>query len=236
MAKLLHLISEETLQYAVFLSLSAVVFILAGITYFSNNASFQRFFGRLNPLLMVLIVFLLGLALFTYLLNDGQFAVYQQGNFKGLLLALLIPVAFGVVIIIVDRMSPFPINMNIPYPVSLTFYPVMGYVAEILFHILPFCLVYFGLGAVLGEASNEKIIWVSILVAALIEPIFQVVFMLGQDPVWKVAYVGIHIFVFSLVQLLLFKRFDFITMYVFRLSYYAIWHILWGHLRLNLLF
>jgi hypothetical protein len=51
-----------------------------------------------------------------------------------------------------------------------------------------------------------------------------------------VAYVGLHIFLIGLVQLLLFTRYDFITMYTFRLSYYAIWHILWGHLRLNLIF
>jgi hypothetical protein len=232
----LNLISEETLQYVVFLVLSAIVLILTGITTLSNRSSFQRYFGKINPLLAVFIVFIIGLILFSYLLYDGQFAVYRQGNFKGLLLAVALALPFGAVIIIVDRISPFPINMNAPFPVSLAFYPVMGYVAEIIFQILPFCLVYFGLGAVLGEASNVKIIWVSILVAALIEPIFQVVFMLGQDPVWKMAYVGLHVFLFSLVQLLLFKRYDFMTMYVFRLSYYAIWHILWGHLRLNLLF
>jgi len=236
LAKLLDLISEETLQYVVFLGLSAIVLILTGITTLSNRSSFQKYFGKINPLLAVFIVFVIGLILFSYLLYDGRFAVYRQGNFKGLLLAVALAVPFGVVIILVDRMSPFPIDTNVPFPDSLTFYPVMGYVAEILFQILPFCLVYFGLGAALGEASNDKIIWVSILVAALIEPIFQVVFMRGQDPVWKMAYVGLHVFLISLVQLLLFRRYDFISMYVFRLSYYAIWHILWGHFRLNLLF
>jgi hypothetical protein len=236
LGKLWNLISEERLQYVVYLSLSAIVFILTSITYLSNSTSFRRFFGRFNPLLVVIIVFVLGLILFSYLLYDGQFAVYRVGNFKGLLLALVLPVPFAVVIILIDRISPFPININIPFPDSITFYPVMGYVAEILFHVLPFCLVYFSLGAFLGNASNTRIIWISILVAALIEPIFQVAFMVGRDPIWKVAYVGLHIYLFSFVQLLLFKRYDFITMYAFRLSYYALWHILWGHLRLNLLF
>ena len=236
MEKLWNLISEEKLQYIVYLSLSAIVFILTIITYFSNSASFRRFFGRINPLLVVFVVFVLGLILFSYLLYDGQFAVYRTGNFKGLLLALVLPVPFAVVVILVDRLSPFPMNMNIPYPDSLAFYPVMGYVAEIIFHVLPFCLVYFSLGTLLGEANQARIILISILVAALIEPIFQVAFMVGQDPIWKMAYVGLHLFLFSFVQLLLFKRYDFITMYTFRLSYYALWHVLWGHLRLNLLF
>ena len=236
MAKLWSLISEQIFQYSIFLSLSVVIFILTAITYISNRASFTRYFGRINPLLAVFIVFIIGLILFTYLLYDGQFAVYRPGNYRGLLLALLLALPFGAVIVLVDRASPFPIDTNVLYPDSLAFYPVMGYVVEILFHILPFCLVYFGLGALLGDVSNARIIWISILVAALIEPIFQVAFMVGRDPVWKVAYVGLHIFLFGLVQLLLFKRYDFITMYTFRLSYYLIWHILWGHLRLSLLF
>jgi hypothetical protein len=236
MAKLWSLISEQAFQYSVFLGLSAVVFALTVITYISNRPSFERFFGRINPLLVVFLVIIIGLILFTYLLHDGKFAVYQQGNYKGLLLAVVLALPFGAVIILVDRMSSFPINTNILYPNSLTFYPVMGYVVQILFHILPFCLVYFSLGKLLGEASIERIIWVSILVAALIEPIFQITFMLGRDPSWKVAYVGLHIFLIGLVELLLFRHYDFITMYTFRLSYYFLWHILWGHLRLKLLF
>lgn len=236
MDKLWNLIAEERLQYIVYLSLSAIVLILTVITYLSSSVSFRRYFGRLNPLLVVFIVFVLGLILFSYLLYDGQFSVYKAGNFKGLLLAVVLPVPFAILIILVDRIAPFPIDTNVLFPDSVTFYPVMGYVAEILFHVLPFCLVYFGLGALLGDTDSTRIIWISILVTALIEPIFQMVFMLGQDPIWKVAYVGFHIFLFALVQLLLFRRYDFITMYTFRLSYYFLWHVLWGHLRLNLLF
>jgi hypothetical protein len=236
LTKLWSLISKQVFQYSVFLGLSAVVFVLTGITYVSNKISFQRFFGRINPFLAVFIVFLIGMILFTYLLSDGQFAAYQPGNYKGLLLAALLALPFGIVIILVDRASPFPIDTNIPYPDSLSFYPVMGYVAEILFLLLPFCLAYFGLGLLLGKANSTRIIWISILFAALFEPIFQISFMVGRDPIWKVAYVGLHIYLLSLVQLLLFKRYDFITMYTFRLSYYFLWHILWGHLRLSILF
>jgi hypothetical protein len=236
MAKLWSLISEQIFQYSVFLGLSVIIFILTGITYISNRASFAKYFGRINPLLAVFIVFIIGLILFTYLLDDGLFAVYRPGNYRGLLLAVVLALPFGAAIILVDRAAPFPIDTNVLYPDSLAFYPVMGYVVEIIFHILPFCLVYFGFGKLLGDASSNTIIWISILVAASLEPIFQAAFMVGQDPVWKVAYVGLHIFLIGLVQLLLFTRYDFITMYTFRLSYYAIWHILWGHLRLNLIF
>ena len=40
----------------------------------------------------------------------------------------------------------------------------------------------------------------------------------------------------QLAQLLIFKKYDFNSMYAFRLVYYLFWHIGWGHLRLRLLF
>jgi hypothetical protein len=185
--------------------------------------------------LVVSIVVVLGLILFSYLLSSGQFAVYERGNPKRFLLAIALAVPFAAVIILVDRRAPFPVDTNVPFPDSIPFYPIMGYVAEVLFHILPFCLVYFVLGVLLGKASNTSIIWISILISALIEPVFQVVFGEGQ-PVWAVAYVGLHVFLIGLAEILLFRRYDFITMYAFRLAYYALWHVLWGHLRLDLLF
>jgi hypothetical protein len=234
--RFLNLAAGERLQFTIYFGLSALVFILTLISYISSRASFEKYFGRINPLLAVLIVFIIGLILFTFLLYDGQFAVYKPGNYKGLLLAVVLALPFGITIMFIDRASPFPIDTNVPYPDSLAFYPVMGYVVEIVFHILPFCLVYFGLGKLLGDASSNKIIWISILVAASLEPIFQATFMVGRDPAWKVAYVGLHIFLIGLVQLLLFRRYDFITMYTFRITYYFLWHILWGHIRLSLLF
>jgi len=50
------------------------------------------------------------------------------------------------------------------------------------------------------------------------------------------AYVGLHVFLINLLQLWLFKRYDLISMYSFRLAYYLLWHIGWGHVRLKLRF
>lgn len=235
-AKLWRLISEEPFQYLLFLSLSGIVLILTGIAYSASSTSFQKYFGRIYPLAVVFVVFILGLILFAFLLLDGQFAIYRGGNFKGIVVAVGLAVPLAAIIILVDRRSPFPVDMNVAYPASLFFYPAIGYVVELLFHILPFCLLYFILGFLTGESGNTRIIWASILTVALIEPIFQVVFTAGGNTNWVVAYVGLHLFLFNFIQLLLFRRYDFITMYSFRLSYYFLWHIIWGHLRLKLLF
>jgi len=230
------LASEESLQYGVFIGLSLIVFVLTGMIYQSSRSSFQRFFGSLNPLLAVLIVIILGLSLLSFLLYKTQLAIYSQSDVKGRLLAAGLALLFAVVMILVDRAVVFPADLNVPFPHSLAFYPVMGYVAEIIFHVLPLVLLYFFLNALLGEMSPARLLWVSILIVALIEPIFQIRPFAGQYSNWTVASVGLHIFLLNLVQLLIFRRYDFVTMYSFRLVYYLLWHILWGHLRLSLLF
>jgi hypothetical protein len=45
-----------------------------------------------------------------------------------------------------------------------------------------------------------------------------------------------HILAINLAGLFLFRRFGFLPMYALRLFYYLIWHILWGYLRLSVLF
>ena len=45
-----------------------------------------------------------------------------------------------------------------------------------------------------------------------------------------------RVFVIAVLQLYVFRRFDFASMYSFRLVYYAWWHILWGTIRLSVLF
>ena len=50
------------------------------------------------------------------------------------------------------------------------------------------------------------------------------------------AYVAAFVFVFTLVELYIYRRYDFVSMYSFRLAFYIWWHIIWGYLRLQWLF
>jgi hypothetical protein len=62
---------------------------------------------------------------------------------------------------------------------------------------------------------------------ALLEPVFQLQFGFAETvPLWAAVYVGLNIFVINLAQLLLFRRYDFVTMYAFRLVYYLQWHVI----------
>jgi putative Mn2+ efflux pump MntP len=83
MEKVMELISNQRLQYLVFLGLSTGIAVLIGIVYASNHLLFQRFFGRINPLVAFLLIFFVGVILLSFLLSQGWFAIYERENLKG---------------------------------------------------------------------------------------------------------------------------------------------------------
>jgi hypothetical protein len=140
--------------------------------------------------------------------------------------------------ILVDLKVVFPPDINVLFPESVLFYPAMGFFAEILFHVLPLSVLLFSLTSIFRNLSYENIVWICILIVALLEPIYHTIPMGSSNryPLWAIVYVGLHVFLINLTQLLIFRRYDFISMYSFRLVYYLFWHIGWGYLRLRLLF
>lgn len=128
-------------QLQIFLAISFVVAIHTGILYFRNESLIQTFFGKLNPLLAVLIINLLGTVLSFFLFSRGWFVVYKAGNYKGFLVAAGLAALLGLGIIMVDLKVIFPEDVNRPFPDSLFFYLVFGYVVEVIFHMLPLALL-----------------------------------------------------------------------------------------------
>jgi hypothetical protein len=237
MTKFFALISAERNQVLVFFGISLVIAILTGILYLRNAPIFQPFFGKINPLIAIFTIIFLGTILLTFLLSRGWFAIYKVGNFKGLLVAASIATLLGLAMILVDLKFVFPADINRPFPDSLFFYPVFGYVVEVVFHLLPLALFLTLLTLIFKGLDFDKTAWLCIFMVALLEPIFQTI--LGSSrayPTWVTGYVFLHIFLINLFQLLIFKRYDFVSMYSFRLVYYLIWHIAWGYARLKLLF
>ena len=236
MTMIKELISREWLQYQVYLGLCIAVMGLTGIIYFMNNQPFERFIGGINPLLAGMLIILLGGILFTFLLSRGWFAIYKKENLKGLYRSCGLAAIFGVIMILVDLKIVFPADTNILFPASLLFYPAIGFFVEIFFHVLPLTLLIVTLTSLFRNLLYENIIWISILLVALLEPIYQTIWLDNRYPIWAVAYVGLHVFLINLSQLIILKRYDFISMYSFRLVYYLFWHIGWGYIRLKLLF
>jgi hypothetical protein len=69
------------------------------------------------------------------------------------------------------------------------------------------------------------------------EPLVQVGGQLRDaDLLLRNVFVCAHVFAFNFTEFLLYRRHGFVSMFSFRLAYYLFWHIIWGTLRLTLLF
>jgi hypothetical protein len=237
MAKVFELISSELLQFVVYLALALASVICTGILYTHNKHIYQAFFGRINPVVVMVVVSILGFILLTYLLARGWFAIFQIQNLQGVALAAALAALLALFMILFDSRIVLPQDVNRPFPESLLFYPSMGFVVEILFHVLPLTLLLILLTSLFRGLTFEQIIWPCILLVALLEPILQTSFSFSESyPRTAVIFIALHNFLFNFIQLALFKRYDFVTMYSFRLVYYLLWHIVWGVMRLKLLF
>lgn len=219
----------------VFGLLSLLTLSMTMLLYSCNSKVFRIFFGDRNPLFILTSLSILGLILVRRFEGLG-FMVYRPTATKLRYRYFFLAVLLAIIMISIDFYVVFPNNINIMFPFSVLYYPIFGYVVEVLFHMTPlFLLLYVARGFV--SEKNDIIIPGIMLLVSLFEPLFQVGLGFSSVvPTWTVYYVGIHIFLINFIQLTLFWRFDFVTMYAFRILYYLCWHIVWGYLRLQILF
>jgi len=226
---------------------AALSVMLVGVAWFGDAYSpglFGRFIGAAHPALVVLAVCGLGATLLPMLRRRGLQVAGSRSR-EGLAWAACAALAFGAIVIPADLVIVHPVDMNVPWPESLAFYPVIGLMVEILFHLLPVSLLVATLPRVVPTSTPTVILWISLMTAAVLEPVMQVLVAgLGSplvgDPhayAWSaVVFDGLQVLAINVAQVVIFKRFDFVSMYALRLFYYGIWHIAWGHARLAVLF
>jgi hypothetical protein len=237
MTNIISLLNEERLQFTIYFGIAVTMIVFVAILTFRSPEYFLKFFGSLNPIIAITIVSLLGFILFQILLARGWFEIYSAGNTKGILVAAALAVPFAIAIILVDLIAVFPEDTNILLPDALLFYPAMGFVVDIVFHVLPLAILLLILTSPPLIISFEKAVLPCILLIAILEPIYQTVLGFSNpQPLWTTIFVAANIFLINLTQLLLFRRYDFVSMYSFRLVYYLLWHIIWGYARLKLFF
>ncbi len=193
MSKLIELLSSERNQILIFVGISLFIATLTVILYVRNALLFQAFFGKLHPFLAILIVILLGITVSIFFLSRGWFAVYKIGEYKGILVAAGLAALPGLVIILLDLKAVFPADTNRPFPDSLFFYPIFGFVVEVIFHMLPLALLLFILTSMF-KLNFKNVIWPCILMVSLFEPIFQTVLGFSRPyPIWVTACVFLNI-------------------------------------------
>jgi hypothetical protein len=218
--------------------LLAVVILGVGVAAFLEQVAgpvFRPYFGPIEPVVGVALVLGSGAVALVSLRTHGWFAVHREGR-PGLLPVTAAAAALSVPVIVVDLLGGFGRDINVGWPSSLLFYPLIGLVAESVFHVIP-------LGALAGllrGLGRERAIRSPSIVAmgsvCLLEPALQMVWGSDTSPAWANAYVGIHVLIINALGVYFFRRYDFVSMYWFRLTYYLLWHVTWGSLRLSIVF
>jgi hypothetical protein len=204
-----------------------------GILSLSQDGArfFETYFGSIPPLAAFAGAALVGFVSLAFLHSRGWFEIYTSSSVRGVGVSAVIATLFAAWQVGADLLvTRFPKDINVPPPQSLLFYPAMGYVVEVLFHAFPLALLLAVLGRSNKNSNTIIIIWLCIIVVSSLEPVL-VHMRMGSS-----AYVGVFVFVFTVVELYVFRRYDFMSMYAFRLVFYIWWHIMWGYLRLRWLF
>ena len=140
---------------------------------------------------------------------------------------------FGVAIIVADTVLGFPADINVTRPAAILFYPAIGFIAEVVFHLVPLSAVV----AVTRRVDHARSVWTPIVLVASVETLFQVLAGAGgRHQPWLSIYLAAHMFGFGALQMTLLRRHGFGSAMLMRLAYYVIWHLVWGHARLAILF
>lgn len=237
MNKILTLISSELLQFVVYGIIALLVIVGTAVLFARDKVIYQPFFGRFHPVAVMVVVAILGFVLLTLFLARGWFVIFQAQNWRGWLSAAALGALLAAIMILFDSQVLLPEDVNRPYPAALLFYPTIGFVVEIIFHVLPLAILLFAATALFKSVTFEQLVWPCIFFVALLEPFFQTWWGFSRPyPWWVLGIVALIIFLINLAQLALFKQYDFASMYALRLVYYLLWHVVWGVIRLRVLF
>lgn len=201
------------------------------------SEAFRPYFGGVDPVLALAIASLVGAMSLTYLRKRWSFPIGSTAGLPDLLRVAGIASAFALPVIVLDIFVGFPRGMNVAWPTAFLFYPSIAWFVEMALHVTPFATLLLLFGGLVDRIGEVRLAGACIVLVSLIEPVIQVVLAPpGEFPALATAYVALHVFAFGLAQFWTFRRFGFAPMLAFRLVYYLWWHIVWGHVRLQLLF
>ncbi len=219
-------------RYAPWIAATGVATLGAAALDVGGFTGFQRFIGSVPPTITVAAAGAAGLGALVLLENRGfrnSSSTSRTSNGIGLAVAATIP--FAVVAIGVDATMQFPRDTNVALPEAWLLYPAIAVVAETAFHLLPLASLVWLTRSHFTDLRLDRRTWALVLTAAAVEPVAQAA--LGSA---HLGFVIPHVYAIGVAELLLLRRYGYVPMLSFRICYYLIWHVLWGHARLMLLF
>jgi hypothetical protein len=198
-----------------------------------DSEAYSKVLGIAHPVPLTIFVAVLGYLGLGLIVRRGWAATSARGQGRASNAALLGAV-LTLPVVLVDCLGGFGLELNAAFPDSLLFYPSIALLAEFAFHVTPLALA--ALVAPLCKRMPRWPLVIALAFAVCVEPALQVWWAIGRSPPWVNAYVGLHLLVFNLAAVHFLRRYGIMRAYLYRVSYYAVWHIAWGHVRPDLLF
>lgn len=219
-------------QFGILGAIALMAVALTAVQAQRDPSVFVPYLGGLDPVAVMIAVSALGFVSLADLRSRASFQIARRDDVLAgcRFTAVLVPL-FTLAAVGADLLFRYPRDMNVPAPDAFAFYPAIAFLVEVCLHAVPLA-VLIALFARSGTLSDRRF-WVLATPVALLEAGFQTAAAVTAA---TAAFSGVHLLAFGLAELHVFRRYGFVSMYVFRLAYYVLWHGVWGALRLEWLF
>ncbi len=118
-------------------------------------------------------------------------------------------------------------SIHIGFPASAYVYAAGAIVVECLYRLIPVSILYAIIARLILKGRGEgAVFWTLAFLSSLIEPLSQAP-LAGAEPGLVWVLIG-FIFLFNLSEAALWRRFGWPAPIVSRLSFYAVWHVIFG--------
>lgn len=187
----------------------------------------------LNSWSMYILVSVLGFAAIKLAARTGFPDIWDKEVFnkQRLLIPLLAGLGFGIINIIIAYALQLDVPM-VKFPYSIPVYFSVGILMEILFHLIPIViLLWFVSDLMLKKIWQNEVFWILAIFLSLMEPVIQTIGMHQMGIISNMLFTAIlFIFIFAanLLPIYFFRMYGFLSAVVWRLSFYLMWHIIWG--------
>jgi hypothetical protein len=158
----------------------------------------------------------------------------KVSNRQRFLIPTVIGLVYGVVTVIIDLRNPSPVHLKLP--LSIPFYTYGALLLEIMLRLFAIpLLVWLFSNLLLRGKWQTKVFWLAVVVAALYEPLPHIREQLSGVSGLAVLLVLIKwaiepLFLANVLTGWLFRKYGFLAALVMRLSFYLVWHIIYGGL------
>ena len=155
-------------------------------------------------------------------------------NRQRFLIPAVIGFAYGIITVIIDLRNPSPVHLQLP--LSIPFYAYGALLLEIMLRLFTIpLLVWLFSNVILRGRWQMQVFWIAAIIAALYEPLPHM-----REQLSGVSGLAVFIviskwaieplFLANVVSGWLFRKYGFLAALVMRLSFYLIWHIIYGGL------